>query len=359
MLEASSVAAGSSGKGGGFIASWATPECIAPLSFDLHRKLAAEHDGAKAWGFRTVYAAEVKLEAAHTSSSSSSASRDNHSSPDQWPSNLDWLIPDSVRDYNEMGTPANSGQVHPFLFTTRLAELAERKGVEIIPGRATAINYRDDMSRVVSVSYTTSQGEQTTIGATDVLVAAGPWSSRLLSQVKLQTPKGHSIVIKPSRDTISPYILFAEISNIPSGTSLSPDIYPRPPDALNGFETIYASGPDCYDTPLPELASDTIVETDRRDDVWRAVSSVSREIRDGEVMTVQACYKAQIRKHGDEDETGPMVGPLDVGGLWLATGLDEWGVQNGPGVGLVMSEMLLEGRASSADVGPLDPKLWM
>lgn len=54
-----------------------------------------------------------------------------------------------------------------------------------------------------------------------------------------------------------------------------------------------------------------------------------------------------------------MVGPLDVNGLWLATGLDEWGIQNGPAVGLVMSEMIWEGKARSADVESLDPKRWM
>jgi glycine/D-amino acid oxidase-like deaminating enzyme len=65
------------------------------------------------------------------------------------------------------------------------------------------------------------------------------------------------------------------------------------------------------------------------------------------VITKQACYKAQIRKHEEDEEVGPIVGPVDdddvVVGLWLATGLDEWGVQNGPAVGLVMSEMIFGG----------------
>lgn len=54
-----------------------------------------------------------------------------------------------------------------------------------------------------------------------------------------------------------------------------------------------------------------------------------------------------------------MVGPLNIRGLSLATGLDEWGVSNGPGVGLVMSEMIREGKAKSADVLSLDPKYWV
>ena len=33
ILEASKIAGGSSGKAGGLLAEWATPKCLAPLSF--------------------------------------------------------------------------------------------------------------------------------------------------------------------------------------------------------------------------------------------------------------------------------------------------------------------------------------
>jgi len=350
LLEAAGIAAGSSGKGGGFIASWAIPRCIAPLSFKLHQNLAREHDGEKFWGFRTVHAAEIEIQAREPDGDR------NETDSDDRPSALDWLFPGSVRAYNEIGTPTDSGQVHPHLFSNKIAELAKMGGASIVIGTATSINHDEGGSNVKSVTYT-SQGETHELPATDVLVAAGPWTSKLLPQVKLQAPKGHSIVVQPSRDRISPYILFPDIRA--SMPIVSPDIYPRPSDAFNSCDTIYASGPDYYDVPLPDLASDVTVEPDKVEDVWKAVKSVSQEIQDGTVITKQACYKAQIRKHEEEEETGPMVGPLDVGGLWLATGLDEWGVQNGPAVGLVMSEMILEGKATSADIESLDPKHWI
>ncbi|KAK0645721.1 FAD dependent oxidoreductase-domain-containing protein [Cercophora newfieldiana] len=238
----------------------------------------------------------------------------------------------------------------------RVQQLALLSKANFIVGSATSINYGEDDSHVKSATYK-SDGVSHDLPATDILVAAGPLTSSLLPQVKLQAPKGHSIVVQPSKDRISPYILFPDIHA--STPILSPDIYPRPSDALNSFDTIYASGPDYYDVPLPELATDATVEDEKIEDVWKAVKSVSQEIQDGAVITKQACYKAQIRKHEEEEETGPMVGPLDAGGLWLATGLDEWGVQNGPAVGLVMSEMILEGKAKSADVESLDPKHWI
>ena len=51
-----------------------------------------------------------------------------------------------------------------------------------------------------------------------------------------------------------------------------------------------------------------------------------------------------------------MVGPTGIEGLWLATGHDEWGMQNSAGTGLVISEMIFEGKAHSANCESLDPK---
>lgn len=347
LLEAGAIAAGSFRKGGGFIASWATPRCIAPLSFALHEALAKEHGGAELWGYRTVHAAEVQLQARENNSNvRGTDSDDRHQA-------LDWLFPGAVRSYNEIGTPKDSGQVHPFLFTSKISDLAEESGVTIIIGRGKSINYTEDGSSVRSITYENEDGIEA-LDATDVLVAAGPWTSKLIPKIRLQSPKGHSIVVKPQAEQIFPYILFPKI--YASAPTISPDIYPRPRDVMNVFETIYASGPDCYDVPLPDIVTDVTVEAEKIKDVWEAVKSVSQEIRNGEVITKQACYKAQIRKHDENEEVGPIVGPLDIKGLWVATGLDEWGVSNGPAVGLIMSEMILEGKAQSADVESLDPR---
>lgn len=302
------------------------------------------------------------------------------------PEALDWLDRSTLQSYHPFGNPGNSAQVHPYLLTTTLARLAEGAGAKIMTGSATAINYAttDYKSSVASVTYITREGAEAQIfPATDVLVATGPWSTRLLPSLKLLAPKGHSLVVRPPRQ-LSAHILFASIqlgdrySGHPSpspgpdvsgdvendhpGHPLLIDIYPRPEDALHrSTYTVYASGPDYYDDPLPVTAASVGVEDIKCDGVWRAISGVSGEIRAGEVLTRQACYKAQIRKHEEGAEVGPMVGPLrDIGaGLWLTTGLDEWGIQNGPGVGLVMSEMILEGAAKNAAVESLDPKNWM
>jgi glycine/D-amino acid oxidase-like deaminating enzyme len=359
LLEASRIASGAYGKGGGFIADWATPRCLAPLSFRLHTELAKEHAGDKIWGHRFVYAAEVKLQGQNLGddkSNSSSVSSQTRS----YPSALDWLLPENVKEYKEIGTPKNSGQINPFMFSTTLAQLAEEKGAKIVIGSATAVNYNDSDGGVESVTYV-HNGELITLEATDVLLAAGPWTTRLLPSVKLLAPKGHSVIVRPTRD-LSPYILFPSIEPAPNSNFkklLSPDIYPRPADDVHEFDTVYSSGPDDYDDPLPSGTEAVKVEDQKCEDVLTAMKSVSREIHDGKVLTKQACYKAQIRKHGEDEEVGPMVGPMGIKGLWLATGFDEWGIQNAPGAGFVMSEMILEGAARSADVEFLDPKHWL
>jgi len=350
LLEASQIAGGSSGKGGGFIADWAIPKSIASLSFNLHGQLAEEHDGAKVWGHRTVYAAEIKLLARKLDS-------DPEKSDDARPPALDWILPGSVEAYDEIGTPKNSGQVNPYMFTKTLAKLAEEKGVEVRIGSAVSrINYHEN-ERVKSVTASRN-GIQEDIEATDILVAAGPWTPRLLSQISLLTPRGHSVITKPTRP-LSPYVLFPNIKPAPNNTFrtlISPDIYPRPADGMHDFDTVYASGPDGYSVPLPDSTEDVEVDEKLCDDVKVAINSVSREIHDGEVVAVQACYKPQIRKHEEEEETGPIVGPMSIKGLWVATGHDEWGIQNAPATGLLMSEMIMEGKARSADVKDLDPK---
>lgn len=145
ILEASKIAGGSSGKAGGLFAEWATPKCLAPLSFKTHVELAKEHDGGKIWGHRRVYCAEVELQAQEGDEKFSLATEaESQAQPAKVPSELDWLLPGSVKSYKESGNPKNSGQVNPYMFTKTLAKLAEEKGVKIVMGSVTAINYKDN-----------------------------------------------------------------------------------------------------------------------------------------------------------------------------------------------------------------------
>ena len=325
------------------------------MSFKAHKDLATKHDGDRVWGYRNVYCTDIKLQA-QTVAGELVRSEVSLPSPSV-PSRLDWLLPESVKSYHEIGTPKNSAQVNPFIFTKTLAKLAEGKGAEIIFGLAKGFIYKDDGKSIDSDVYH-KEGASITITATDVVIAAGPWTSKLFPSIHLGAPHGHSVVVRPSRN-LSPYVLFPKIEPPVDGnlqSILSPEICPRPGDGLHSFDTVYACGPDDYTVPLPETTERVEVDKKKCEDVWLAVNSVSREIHDGEVITEQACYKPQIRPHEEDEEIGPIVGSVGIKGLWLATGHDEWGVSNSAGTGLVMSEMILEGKAKSADCESLDPK---
>jgi len=72
------------------------------------------------------------------------------------------------------------------------------------------------------------------------------------------------------------------------------------------------------------------------------------------IKAKQACYLPRHMRFGEE--RGPLIGQTAVRGIWVAAGHTCWGIQNGPATGYLMSELLLEGKAKSANIDKLDPK---
>jgi len=358
VLEASRVGGGASGKAGGLIAKWADPACIAPLSFFLHSELAEKYDGARNWGFRNVHCADVDAmgeAVGHATTDDSKTHFHSHtvSKPlnGDYPPELDWIMPEKITSYTELGRPENTAQVHPHLFTSKIASLAEERGAKFILGSATHVNYNDDGSAAESVTYKTKDtSEVHDIQASEVVIAAGPWTTRLLPEAPIKDSRNHSIVVRPVKP-VSAYVLFPELHPKIPQQRIPPEIYSRPDG------TIYLCGPSDTEVPLPETTDLVEFNPDICNVIYNDGSSISQAIREGEIVTKQACYRPCVV--GRSRDIGPLVGPTGITSLWLASGHDSWGVSNGPGTGKVMSEMLLEGEASSADVSSLDPRLML
>lgn len=172
LLEASSIAGGASGKAGGLLGLWAYPSTLVPLSYRLHMELAQEHGGAERWGYRAVHCAQVdctgkKPEKKASNTNGASKQEDANVSLQKRtkealgklraagvPKELDWIDPEALRVYDEMGTPATTAQVHPFQFTNAMAELAREAGVDIRTNSPVdKINYSPDGKSVQSISY--------------------------------------------------------------------------------------------------------------------------------------------------------------------------------------------------------------
>ncbi|KAF8248773.1 FAD dependent oxidoreductase [Wilcoxina mikolae CBS 423.85] len=398
VIEATRVAGGASGKAGGLLAVWAYPNNIVPLSFKLHQDLALEHGGEEKWGYRRVLCGNLEAHGRKRSELEGlgpapglplgKRAGDAKKGGKAWsgtglPKDLDWILPELVRGYEKMGGSRETAQVHPYHFTMALMRLAEEAGAELVIGSVTDINYTDTVSptstppptigrirnhsssasslssassrsrrKVESITYIDKETQKSiTIPATHTILAAGPWTANLFPTAPITGLRAHSVTITPAYP-VSGYALFTEIT-IPSSPEVryrgpvSPEIYARPNNE------IYVCGEGDMDVAVPETTADVQIDEQRCDDLIAQVSSVSDHIRLGRVTRKQACYLPVLNIGGSG---GPLIGETGTEGLYLATGHSCWGINNAPATGLLLAEMIFEGKTKSADIRQLDPK---
>lgn len=130
------------------------------------------------------------------------------------------------------------------------------------------------------------------------------------------------------------------------GKEVTPEIYARPNNE------VYACGEGDTLVPLPKTTADVMTDDARCQDIIDYVSSISDELRDGEVKVKQACYLPNV----EAASGGPLIGETGVKGLLMAAGHSCWGIQNGPATGKLMSEFIFDGKAKSANISSLDPR---
>lgn len=415
VIEATRIAGGASGKAGGLLAVWAYPSNIVPLSFKLHQDLALEHNGEEHWGYRKVSCgnleatgrARCELETLGGQTGMSLGKKHGErgrrvisAGGGAMPKDLDWVIPDLVKGYEKMGGSKETAQVHPYQFTMAMVGLAQEKGVKVIIGSVTDINYTDSSPspspvtppsenssystcppspalssislnsfssnrtrrKVKSVTYIDRETKQIhTIPSTTTILAAGPWTSKLYPSAPISGLRAHSVTITPA-SPVSAYALFTEITIPPTPsnqhskyysshsaptTPVSPEIYSRPNNE------IYVCGEGDMEVEVPETTADVEVDEDRCDDLIAQVSSISDHIRLGRVTRKQACYLPILSVGGSG---GPIIGETGTDGLMMATGHSCWGINNAPATGKLMSEIIFDGKAISADIRQLDPR---
>ncbi|KAI0969678.1 FAD dependent oxidoreductase [Xylaria arbuscula] len=432
LVEATSIAAGASGKAGGLLGLWAYPMCIVPLSYRLHAELAAEHDGIARWGYRRLECVQIaatvkgkdsksKAKSRSRKSMSSKAKRANRQEDSStlpqkhqthmtshpcngsqafspgaqqslqvqepaesqtegkdWqklpkqdeaaatlmrqsilPADLDWIDSELIEEYAEMGMDGytETALVHPHQFTTSIADLAHSAGVDIrLNAKVTKIGISYGSVKSVEYIDRVTGSLRTMLGVTDVVVAAGPWCSSLLPQTKVEGLRAHSIVFEAD---VTPYAVFTNISlpanwipphrqrRVHNG-NVDPEMYARP-----GGE-VYACGECDPSVPLPETADLVEVDEAQCDDMAAYIGTVSTTLKAAPVIAKQACYMPRHMRPGQEST--PLVGGTTVEGLWIAAGHTCWGIQNGPATGKLMSELIFEGAAKSADIAELDPR---
>lgn len=274
LLEAApSVAAGASGKAGGLLALWAYPQCLVPLSYKLHAELAAEHDGAQRWGYRRLGCGSIeavvskqriqKLQEQQQQQQQQADAKAWEKLPKQdgaakdllqesdFPKDFDYVDRDLVTSWQEMGSPGftETSQVHPFHFTTSVAELAREAGVDIRTN-SKVTELKTTAKGVQGLSYLDRETGETKemTELTDIVVTAGPWTGIVLPRAKIEGLRAHSVVYEAE---VNPYAVFTDIQ-LPSDFipehrvrmgqkrrhkgNVDPEIYARP------FGEVYACG---------------------------------------------------------------------------------------------------------------------
>ncbi|KAJ9133418.1 FAD dependent oxidoreductase [Pleurostoma richardsiae] len=405
LLESTRLAGGASGKAGGLLAQWAYPASLVPLSFDLHAELAQEHDGPAAWGYRTIRCGKLTArdrtlpppadEAAGGGAGGAlgwaarqvswallgkrrEVSKDerNIKRLDNLPQDLDWFEPPCIDKYEDIAPAQETAQVHPHQFTLAMARLAEEKGARILSNSPVeeleyAMAGDDDSGagggqrrKVVGVRYVDkASGQATLLPASKVILAAGPWTPNLFPMLPMSAIRAHSVTIRPTRP-VSAYCLFTEISfpleedekqhedydhdsHEAAARVVCPEVYSRPNNE------VYVAGEGDSRVPLPPTTEEVEVDREACNLIVDAVGGISQELGRGLVTSRRACYLPTV----DLPSGGPLVGATWVEGLLLATGHSCWGIHNAPGTGKVISEIVFDGHAVSADISALDPQL--
>ncbi|QSL65993.1 hypothetical protein MERGE_003130 [Pneumocystis wakefieldiae] len=324
LIEGTGIASGASGKAGGLLAlDWHGQDTapLAKLSYELHETLAKEHDGEKNWGYRKLHTLQI---------TSSFCPRRLATLP----KTLDWIDTEKIERVSTLGTTSTTAQVHPYHFTNTIFSLAQEKGVKLILGTVLPL---DDIKIVRYIP----KGESfvQTISADYVLITAGPWTGRIYPKIPISGFRSHSVVVTIDKP-LSAHALFTHMK-LENGQFVSPEIYARK-------DELYICG-ETDKEPLPSTTEDVQVKDASCEELKRWGDELSRYIKNGHVKTKQACYLPVCTARVN----GPLIGKVKDG-LYVGSGHGCWGICNGPGTGKVLSEILLDGKATSIDIRKLN-----
>lgn len=258
-----------------------------------------------------------------------------------------------------IGGGGTTAQVTPGDLTRFLVDEAVAKGVKLrVQTEARGLEL-DAHGKVSGVKVHTN-GRDEVLPATQVVIATGPWTGRLLrewftpktmpaylrSASMIDASRAHSILIKAAKDhQLSSDCFFSEMRY--GSSAGAPEFYIRP----KGYA--YVSG-GSDEEPLPRLADDVTFDpklTARLQEQTAVLSPEFLDVKsDAKLLTEQACYLPISPR-----TAAPIIGGSATDGVYVAAGHAVWGISNSLGTGKVMTELLLDGKATSADIRHLHP----
>jgi sarcosine oxidase, subunit beta len=226
-----------------------------------------------------------------------------------------------------------AGYCDPYLGTAGFATAARREGATIAEG-VTA-------EAVAPGEVRTSDG---VVSAGAVVVAAGPWSPPLLAALGFELP------IRSARAEVGRFRLPADFgAQLPALADFSAcRLYFRPSDP--GFIEVGSLSPEHAERPIDPDACPEGAETQTLDGFAAGLRTRLRGAEHGHWRgSWSAVYDVTPDWH-------PAVGAVPgADGVFVAAGFSGHGFKLAPAVGLSLAELLCDGRATTFDLGLLDP----
>lgn len=269
------------------------------------------------------------------------------------------LVPGiSVRDGSVGAFEPGGGGVDPVATVEAFAALAREKGASTLVG-SPATGFLRRGGRVVGVST-----ERGPIEAETVVVAAGPWTRRLLLEAGIDLPLR---AVRPEQH-------FVEMPRMPRETTggaarapaLEPAAHPVVLDLEHGFYTrceAHASRQG-LGSPRTRIGRMDYAEDEEIDDPDALDEAVSAEFR----RWARASLESRIPKYRDRRDVGSMVGmytlspdaqaligPVGAPGLFVVGGFSGHGFKLAPSIGEGVAQMLWGEPVSAFDVGFFSP----
>ena len=369
LIESSpELFASASGYAAGFLArDWfsASLASLGALSFDLHKRLAKENNGAEKWAYSRSIGTSFEetigkggedwlSEGASRSQAAESSTITNIADNDR----PQWLRGKGKLDVITRGD--TTAQVDPLRLCQHLFDSVVVRGVHIHhPARAISVT-RSPSGKIQDVRIKTGQQEME-VPCRRLVIAAGAWTPsvfRLLfphSKIKLPITSlaGHSLLLRsphwPSKEpqSKSSTAAVSEIAESPpchaifttDPSGYSPEIFSRSPGH------IYVAGLNSSTYPLPDLATDRLVSSDSIATLRKTAERLL-----GEQLIVEregVCWRPVTRRGL------PIIADLGTsgeGGVIVAAGHGAWGISLSLGTGYVVAGMIEERKDLGADI---------
>ena len=233
-----------------------------------------------------------------------------------------------------IGGAGTTAQVNPRQFTTGMVEVAVERGATLATGVVDGLAFAGPDGAVSGVSIDGVEHP-----ADVVVMALGPWTSqaqRWMALPQVFGTKSASIVLGAE---VPPQAVFSEFVSR-DRQRMTLEMYPRP----GGL--VYVSGHPEHGS-LPDDPDEIAPGDAACEELHRMAGVHASSLRDAEVVSRSACYRPLTV------DGVPLIGPVPgAPGAFLATGHASWGILNAPATGRMVSEMILDGAAPSADPAP-------